>query len=175
MYRSFKQVLHHRLMNGQRSQYRSFPLVSTGAQPSLQRSNLISVYSLLTYRKIKAKTTSAETREIEFVKASHVAIRISSIIYSNQTFPYSTKQLICQFFKKSTRVFSAVQPETVFENHETIVCSISFSSPFCCSQISDGTNPIKTKTNKKKRSKLKRGRERESHKKNNQETNHQMI
>ena len=99
MYRSFKQVLHHRLMNGQRSQYRSFPLVSTGAQPSLQRSNLISVYSLLTYRKIKAKTTSAETREIEFVKASHVAIRISSIIYSNQTFPYSTKQLICQFLK----------------------------------------------------------------------------
>ena len=172
MYRSFKQVLHHRLMNGQRSQYRSFPLVSTGTQPSLQRSNLISVYSLLTYRKIKAKTTSAETREIEFVKASHVAIRISSIIYSNQTFPYSTKQLICQFFKKSTRVFSAVQPETVFENRETIVCSISFSSLFTNKRW---YKPNKNQNKQKKRSKLKRGRERESHKKDNQETNHQMI
>ena len=70
MYRSFKQVRIQRLINVKHPRYCSFPTIPTRAQLSLQRSNLISIYSLLTFYKEKKK------QKYRYITHTHMYIYI---------------------------------------------------------------------------------------------------
>jgi len=91
MYRSFKQVLTHTLIKLNHTWHGSFPLVSTGAQLSLQQSNFISIcfpLDISTRKRGQGEKPSAETHRFGFVTTFDTTTQIGFI---TSNYPISQK------------------------------------------------------------------------------------